>query len=154
MRRLAVLLVVVSGAGAALLPGYAGAAPARAPQCAHPTTLTGYEGTASFPSGLFVQQDVWTQQGAQTMRVCSPSSWTATVNQRGAPATGVKTYPDTSRTFTDWSHCASQPRVDSFTKLDDTERRIVGHRVRRVPQRRRLRETDARGDGPAVLARG
>jgi hypothetical protein len=81
--------------------------------------LDGYEGTLSFPP-YTVQQDVWTRQGRQTMRVCSASHWTATVNEKGAPASGVKTYPDSNRSFTDWRHCSSQPRVSSFSKLSSS----------------------------------
>jgi hypothetical protein len=54
------------------------------------------------------------------MSVCSASNWTATVNQKGAPETGVKTYPDSMKAYTDWVHCSSQPAVRSFTTLRST----------------------------------
>jgi hypothetical protein len=110
------LLVAAVVVAAVAVPSSARAATL---SCAHPTTLTGYEGTRQFPP-YAVQQGVWTQQGRQTMKVCSESEWTATVNQKGAPETGVKTYPNSARMFTDWSHCSSQPRVGSFTKLQSS----------------------------------
>jgi hypothetical protein len=79
-------------------------------------TTPGYEGTLSFPPYV-VQQDVWTQQGQQTMYVCNEHDWNAIAKQSGAPATGVKTYPDSQKTYTDWQHCSSQPPLSSFSKL-------------------------------------
>lgn len=94
------------------------ATPASAPtSCAHPQTLTNYEGTIQWPGDIQTQQDVWQQVGKQTMRVCGPDNWQAVVTQSGPPASGVKTYPDSQKTYTNWaSPCATQPRVDSFTK--------------------------------------
>lgn len=90
-----------------------------AASCAHRAVLTGYEAAVQYPPYM-VQQDVWTQQGKQTMSVCSEARWTATVNQKGAPETGVKTYPDSGKVYTDWAHCSSQPAVKSFTTLRST----------------------------------
>lgn len=84
--------------------------------CAHRAVLTGYHDTRNFPP-YTVQQNVWTEKGKQTMSVCSASNWTATVNQKGAPETGVKTYPDSNKSYTDWTHCSSQPAVRSFKTL-------------------------------------
>jgi hypothetical protein len=92
---------------------------ASAKSCAHRTAITGYHGTHRYPP-YTVQQNVWTKQGKQTMSVCSASNWTATVNQKGAPETGVKTYPDSSKAYSDWMHCSSQPAVRSFTTLRST----------------------------------
>ena len=54
------------------------------------------------------------------MRVCSASDWTATAMQNGAPASGVKTFPDSGKVYTDWTHCRSQPSLGSFKKLTST----------------------------------
>lgn len=91
--------------------------------CANPKKLTTYHGTLSYPPYV-VQQDVWTNVGAQTMYVCGPGNWKAIARQSGAPATGVKTYPDTQKTYTDWQHCSSQPLIGSFTKLTSSFRHL------------------------------
>lgn len=91
---------------------------AHAMSCPKPTVLIGYEGTLSYPPYV-VQQDVWQQIGAQTMKVCSEHEWQATCNQSGAPATGVKTYPDSGLTYTDWN-VDPGPAVSTFSHLATT----------------------------------
>lgn len=88
--------------------------------CSNPTTVQGTSGGVAYPGGYRVNSDDWTGAGSTVVRACSEHEWIATVTQRGAPATGVKTYPDSERTWTDWSTCASQPRVDSFKTLTST----------------------------------
>lgn len=117
-RRIGVCLVALGIITSAL--GGVLAAPAGAVTCANPTTLNGYEGTIQYPGSLFVQQNVWTQQGAQTMHVCGPSEWDAVANQSGEPASGVKTYPDTSATLTDWSTCDSAPTIGALKTMRGT----------------------------------
>lgn len=117
MRRALSLLVALALLSAAM------ALPARATStlaCAHPATVSGTTGGVPYPDHYRVNADDWTGAGTTSVKACSPSDWTATVNQRGAPATGVKTYPDSERTFTDWATCASQPPLGSFTKLRST----------------------------------
>lgn len=84
------------------------------------STVSGSTGGVAYSGGYRVNADDWTGAGITVVRACSPSHWTATVEQRGAPATGVKTYPDSERTFTDWEHCSTQPTVGSFSSLDST----------------------------------
>lgn len=110
---------VVIIALASLNLGVAAHADASSSSCAHRSMLTGYHGTHNYPP-YTVQQNVWTEQGKQTMAACSASDWTATVNQKGAPETGVKTFPDSSKAYTDWVHCKSQPAIRSFTTLRST----------------------------------
>jgi len=100
-------------------PAQAQAEATNASSCAHRTMITGYHGTHNYPP-YTVQQNVWTEQGKQTIAACSASSWTATVNQKGAPETGVKTYPDSNKSYTDWMHCSSQPAIKSFKSLQST----------------------------------
>jgi hypothetical protein len=87
--------------------------------CPNPVTLSGPEEGVDFPP-YRVNMDFWAQgawkPGAQTMSVCNEHDWIAMVNLTGAPATGVKTYPDSERRYTDYWHCASQPPIGSFTK--------------------------------------
>jgi hypothetical protein len=85
--------------------------------CDTPQHLAGYHGTIQYNAIDFVEQDVWTEQGSQTMDVCGIDNWRATARQSGAPATGVKTYPSSEHRYTDWSTCASQPRISSFNTL-------------------------------------
>lgn len=117
MRRLVLFVMAVNLAALTLLP--VGAATPRV-QCSNPTVLTGYQDGIAFPPHYRVNQDVWTGVGKQTMRVCDQTDWQATANQKGQPASGVKAYPASERTYTDWSTCASQPALSSFTKLEST----------------------------------
>lgn len=103
--------------------GFSGVAVARAAtsptSCTSPKKLKGKEGTLHYGDYL-VQQDQWSGEGHQTMLVCSESDWTATVKQHGKPETGVKTYPDSDKTYTNWSDCSSQPALSSFATLTST----------------------------------
>jgi hypothetical protein len=82
------------------------------PQKAH-----GYDGVVQFDSAHFVQQDVWSQKGAQQMVICNASQWEATAIQDGKPESGVKTYPDSELRFTDYSKCDSQPLLGTFKTM-------------------------------------
>lgn len=115
MRRLCLLVA------AALTFGLVTAASGCTPplSCSNPTKLTGTQGTLHFPPYV-VQQDQWTGQGQQTMWVCNERDWKAVANQTGAPSTGVKTYPDSGKTYTDWQYCSSQPVLSSFSKLSSS----------------------------------
>lgn len=84
--------------------------------CAHPIKKTGYHDGVAFPNQRRVNQNVWTEQGRQTMYICSPGNWRADVTQSGAPETGVKTFPDSERTYTNWTRCSSHT-LASFTKM-------------------------------------
>lgn len=87
--------------------------------CANPITVKGKEGGHQFPPYL-VQQDQWSGEGKQVMEVCGANNWEADVTQHGKPETGVKTYPDSGKTYTDWSACPSPPTLGSFSTLTST----------------------------------
>lgn len=87
--------------------------------CANPITIKGKEGGHQFPPYL-VQQDVWSGEGKQVMHACGANNWEADVTQHGKPETGVKTYPDSGKTYTDWSSCKSQPALSSFATQTTT----------------------------------
>lgn len=116
MRRLVFLTILTTTAFTAgsLAPAHSLTRP---DSCAHPTVLRGDTAGVAFADHYRVNNDDWTGAGKTTTTVCSPSDWTSVVNEHGMPASGVKTYPDSERTFTDWSTCASQPALSSFSTL-------------------------------------
>lgn len=100
---------------ASALPSSAGATEPNV-QCGNPQVTTDYEGTFQYPPYL-VQNDVWQQVGYQQLTACNEHDWTAVANQSGAPATGVKAFPDSQFNWTDWLNCGSQPPLSSLSKL-------------------------------------
>lgn len=108
--RLCLVALLVS----AFVPFVASTAHASGLTCSNPTTVTGNQGTLHLPPYVY-QNDDWSGAGSTTGHVCSASDWEAIVNQTGDPATGVKTYPDSQKTYTDWaSYCG--PAWSSFPK--------------------------------------
>lgn len=123
MRR-AWLIVAVALVGAWGQLGAAGTAAPRVLGCTNPRTITWdrqtnpYAGIEALPHATWA--DVWTQQGAESIKWCAFDDWIATARQDNSPETGVKAFPDSEFRWTDNATCASQPTLGSFRKLKST----------------------------------
>lgn len=118
MRRFLVIATAL-----ALICGFAIPTAQAAPpslSCSNPQKLTSTEGTLHFPGNLTVQQDEWSPRKGETqsMLVCSPSSWQATVSVGGQPEDGVTTYPDSGTTYPD--NCGQTHKLSEFAAITST----------------------------------
>lgn len=123
MRRFLAVAVAIIASCSALTVASAGAATSPALSCSNPQTLSYPQqqyGTIHFPGNLTVQADVWSARKGetQTMQVCDPSSWSATVNVGGQPEDGVTTYPDSGTTYPD--NCGQTHKLSETKSLTST----------------------------------
>lgn len=119
---LGVVVLVVALAPASASVGTSLTSSVTAGNCTAPVfTTTQAEGTQTFTTGLFwVNNDAWNGTHAtQTIAVCGPSSWTATINQ---PTKGgaVETYPDTEYDVGGRAQINTTKAVATFKNITST----------------------------------